>query len=114
MLNIHLEFRKGILFIRLQGFLCQSEIYKLKKLKTLLNDNGIYQIVLNLKQIETIDNYGIDALYVIYQLVQKKSGKVLFCIDQNERLGNILFHSYLNKYMKTIRSEIDAFPVMIL
>lgn len=114
MFTINLEFRKGILFIRLQGALYQSNIYKLKEVTTLLQDNGIYHIVLNLKQLEKIDNYGIDALYEIYQLVQKKEGNVLFCLEQNERLIHILSHSYLKKYMKTIRSEIDAFSVMSL
>lgn len=115
MLDIGLEFRKGILFVRLSGSLTKNNVYKLKKeVELLIRDNGFYQIVLNVKQVDKVDIEGFDSLYTFYHFLMEKGGKMLLCIDENSYLSRRNMFYSLKHEIKTIRSEIDAFGVLAL
>ena len=56
MLNIILEFRKGILFVRLQGKLVKDTVHKFQEeVIHLIQKNGIHTTVVNVKELEDLD-----------------------------------------------------------
>ena len=72
MLKTNMEFRKGILFIRIKGDLCKETV------KGIIDSDFKY-IVLNIDDIYSIDSYSIKYLNKIYKSFESKSGKMVIC-----------------------------------
>lgn len=80
MLKINMEYRKGILFIRLKGELTRFNYQSLNDyLIPLIDENGIRFIVMNLSYLSLIDNYGKDSIRTIISETKKNNGKGLIC-----------------------------------
>ena len=78
MLEIDMEYRKGVLFIRLIGELIESTIPVLEQEVThIMKDYGIGNIVFNVEGLEVIDMKGINALLKHYELAKDSHGKVM-------------------------------------
>lgn|SRR5574344_2642532 len=109
MLKINMEFRKGILFVRLKGHLTKNTVTKLNKnVIELVLKNGIRNTVVNLNELKTIDIKGINALFYLYELSNKYSGVSMICGLENEIINSKIKKSRLLKYMFKTNSEIDA------
>ena len=80
MLKINLEYRKGILFVRLKGELTKNT-YKLlnEHLLSIVKEQGIKYIVFNLARVDYIDKYGKYSLKSIINETKKNYGKSLIC-----------------------------------
>ena len=99
-----MEFRKGILFIRLTGKLDKNTISKLNSEVTeLVKDNGIKNIVFNIDGLTSIDLKGINSLLYNYELSKMNDGKTLLCGIINSRLLN---------YMYEVSDELSAIKVI--
>lgn len=86
-----LEYRKGILFIRLIGSLTKDTSKDLElKINEIIKENQIRNIVLNINQLNNIDMKGINILYYIYELSKKNQGRTLICGVNNEEVKNKL------------------------
>lgn len=80
MIDIDIEFRKGVLFVRLVGKLTKEANIKFKEeLITLINRSGICNIVINLENVVDIDNLGLDTLFLLKNLVEKNDGHFVIC-----------------------------------
>lgn len=80
MLNIDIEFRRGVLFIRLFGNLIDTTKKKLKdEVINLINRSGITNIVINLENINNIDQSGLDMLWTLKSLIEAKNGRIILC-----------------------------------
>lgn len=80
MLKINMEFRKGVLFIRLKGDLTKYTVNSLNKyIIPVINKNGIKYIVYNLGAITIIDNYGKESLLRGIEAVRLNEGDGLIC-----------------------------------
>ena len=109
MLNIDMEFKKGILFVRLKGVLNKKTIGKLHDEVTILvKDNGIRNIVFNISELISIDYYGINALLCNYELVKQNNGKTLSCGINNTFVKYRLNNSRILKYMYETSNELTA------
>lgn len=109
MLRINMEFRKGILFVRLKGNLDKNTVFKLnKEVTNLILTNGIRNTVINLNELKTIDIKGINSLFYLYELSNKYSGISMICGLENDKVFNKVKKSRLLKYMFKTNSEIDA------
>ncbi len=98
MLDINTEFRKGILFIRLNGYLNKDNLHKVIKIR------GFNYIVFNIDNLYAIDTYGIDFLLNINKKLQKEKGKLLIC-DKN-------YHKdYIFGKIPKINNELEAFKL---
>lgn len=107
-----LEYRKGILFIRVIGKLVNKEVRELEeKVNQIVRDNEIKNIVINMKYLEEIDIKGINVLYYIYELSNKNNGTVLIS-DLNIPVKNKLKRSRIFNYIVEISSELDAFNLI--
>ena len=80
MLKINMEYRKGILFIRLKGELTRFNYQNFNDyLLSLIEEKGIRFIVLNLSYLKLIDNYGKDCIRTIISEAKNNNGNCLIC-----------------------------------
>ncbi|NLL44145.1 MAG: anti-sigma factor antagonist [Mollicutes bacterium] len=115
MLEITTEFRKGVLFVRLSGELTKQTVDKLnKEVTSLIKDNGIRNIVFNIKDLNMIDIKGINALLYNYELSKANNGKVCVCGIKNPLVSQRIRNSRLLKYMYESSDELGAFNIINL
>jgi len=115
MLEINMEFRKGILFIRLNGQLNEKTVDKLEREVTeLVKENGIRNLVFNLEDVTNIDINGINALLKNYKLCKQNDGKTLVCNLDNSLVKHRIHNSRLLKYMYETADEISAINILNL
>lgn len=97
MLKTNMEFRKGILFIRLKGDLNKNTI------KGVIDDDFKY-IVLNIDNMYSIDSYSIQYLNKLNRSVLEDEGKMIICDKFN-------ISRKLLKDIPKIDNEFDAFKL---
>lgn len=108
MLNINLEFHRGILFIRLNGCLDETTVEKLEsEVTTLIKESGIRNIVFNMSDLDSIDIFGIDSLMANYKICKLNNGNSLIC-GLNEFIKQKICSSKLLNYMHEINDELSA------
>ena len=71
MLNTNIEFRKGILFVRLDGVLDKYTMNELDDTYNLIIENKIKNIVFNINGVNKIDKFGVNKLFNIYKNINK-------------------------------------------
>lgn len=104
MLSINKEFRKGILFLRLNGELDRQANFNLDdNLNNLVDDVGIKYLVLNLQELSSIDICGIRTIINISKKLDHNSGKLIVC--GNDHLPNL-------KCLTKINNELIAFNMV--
>lgn len=115
MLDINYEIRKGILFIRLGGVLNKNTVSKLQNEVTdMIKDNGIRNVVFNLKELESIDIKGINNLFYNYEICHNNKGKSLICGIDNSLVRHRINNTRLLKYMIETSDELSAFNIIKL
>ena len=100
MLNTNIEFRKGVLFIRLDGELNKFTMNELDKTYNLIVDNQVRNIVFNINEVEKVDKFGMNKLFNIYKRVNNNSN----CYFIKNKL--------LNKNIKVFDNELKAMEVI--
>lgn|SRR5574344_1666791 len=111
MLDIDIEFRKGVLFIRLKGKLIDSTKDILKEeVISLMNGSGIANIVINLDNIESIDEKGIDMIYLLKTIVESKQGSLVIC-NTPMIIENKLIHNKMKSYILEATNELTALKI---
>ena len=98
MLNINMEFRRGILFIRLNGSLDKNNI------KRIIETDEFKYIVFNIEKLYAIDTHGINYLLKVNHLLKRKKGKLLIC-DKNSN------NDFMFDEIPKINSELEAFTL---
>lgn len=97
MLKMDLEYKGGILFIRLIGTLNRKTTYKIYNyIIPVINKHHIKYVIYNFKDMKDIDNYGIDSIISTKIAMKKNNGKLLLC--------NI--NKFLNDKIKKLRIPI--------
>lgn len=92
-MNIKLEYKKGILFIRLEGLFNRISYKKFDEdIFPIILKNEMKYIVLNLEKLKSIDKCGMDSLNDLLSIVNKYKGKVIFC-----NLMNLDIREFINK-----------------
>ena len=115
MLDINYEIRKGILFIRLGGVLNKKTDSKLQNEVTdMIKDNGIRNVVFNLKELQSIDIKGINNLLYNYELCKTNKGKSLICGIDNSLVRHRINNTRLLNYMVETSDELSAFNIIKL
>lgn len=91
MLDIDIEFRRGVLFVRIIGSLIESTKNKFKnEIKNIIDRSGIINIVINLDNVDKIDNNGLNCLYELKEVIEKENGNIVIC-NTPVKLENKLF-----------------------
>ena len=80
MLYMDLEYRKGVLFVRLDGNLTRKNTYKLNNYLTpVLLKHRIKFLVYNLFSVMKVDESGLDSLLRTKQAMKKNQGSIYLC-----------------------------------
>lgn len=84
MLKINMEYRRGILFLRLRGNLNMNTVSKFEEYTLpILKNYGIKYVVYNLNELKCIDKSGIESINKSKKLVANNKGKVLLVNNRN-------------------------------
>ncbi len=112
MLDIHMGFKRGILFIKLIGDLNKSTVLKLnEEVTSVIEENRIRNVVFNVANLKTIDENGINSLLFNYEISRKNDGKSLLC-GINKNIYGKISNSNLLKYMYETSNELDAIRLL--
>lgn len=104
-----MEFKQGILLVRLKGILNGDTVGLLRKdLEMVIKDNGIKYVLINLKRISFIDRYGLEAIKQSYKQISSNHGKLIICginklFCQNKMLAENLYQ---------VNEEITAYEII--
>lgn len=110
MLKVILEYRKGILFVRLIGDLTKETIVTFEKqVLVKMKQGGIYHIVYNFEQLKHLDQAGYHRILYSYELCQKHRGKIFVCNNMKEQISDFLKHRRIAKYVSFLNNELDVF-----
>lgn len=112
LLETLLEYRKGVLFIRIIGDLTKDTYQKLKDdVNKMIKDNQLNNVVLNFQELKKIDIKGVNTILYIYELVSKSKGKIFMC-NINEENKKIFKKQRILNYIREIKSELKAFDLV--
>lgn len=115
MLNINMEYRKGILFVRLSGELDNETSPKVdKEVSNMIDQGGIKYLVFNIENLDSIDMSGIDMMMKNYNMILNNKGKAIVCGLNNELVRYRIENSRLLKYMYETSNELAAFNIVKL
>lgn len=109
MLKIKMEFKKGILFIRLDGILNQKTIEKFdNEVLSVVLVNKLKYIVVNLDGVCEVDEKGVDALKELNDIIYNFNGKSALCSLTNTKVKNtIKEYDYINDFYE-YENELNA------
>lgn len=111
MLDINMEFKKGILFVRLKGIINGDTTQLLDDhLTKLIEINGIKYLLINFEKVDYIDKYGIDIIIDNYHMISKNNGKMILC--GFNKIINYNISILENLYQ--IKEERNAFSIINL
>lgn len=111
MLNTILEYRKGILFVRLDGQLVSSNVkFISNSLIPIIEKDKLENIVINMENINEIDLKGIHFIFYIYEMCRKNEG-ILMLSNISENIKKKLSKNKVFKFIKEIDNELDSFRI---
>lgn len=115
MLKIDMEFKKGILFVRLEGSLnkCNIEKFNNEVIPVVLK-HGLKYVVVNLDKLNAIDTKGIESLMELNQIVTEFDGKTTLCSLSSSNVKSCLRESEYNNLFYETSNELTALGVMKL
>lgn len=112
MLNTILEYRKGILFVRLNGRLVKDTVHFINnRLISIIEQDKLDNIVINVEELQEIDYKGINFIFYIYEMCTKNNGRLLMCGLEDELRKKLKRNRVLN-YIKEIENELESFHLI--
>ena len=112
MLEITIEYRHGILFVRLGGMLTKKTYSLLQDTVTdIIEKGGITYLVFNLEHLTQIDDTGINCLISNYNLVNQNKGLSMIC-GIKDNLKQILNQNKIFNFFHKISDELSAMKVI--
>ena len=113
MFKTNIEFRKGVLFIKVDGVLDKKNSSELKRsIIPLLLKNGFKYVVLNLDDVNYIDSYGIDVIDDINNIVIKFNGKTT--LIKNNNIEKKIHGTLIDNVLYRVKNEKMALGVFEL
>ena len=104
------EFRKGLLFVRLEGVLNEATSRELSvQLDHFINRHGVKYFVMNLENLDYLDKDGLDFIHKKYEDVVMHNGKLIICGYDNEYLKPMI--EEIKEVYKT-KDELTAFNII--
>lgn len=106
MLDIDIEPRYGILFVRLSGTLNKQNSKSLTDVDNLLKEVGIRNVVFNIQNLTEIDKEGGRALSKSCKIGKNNHGSILLCVKDNEEVTEKI--SFLLDKIGIVEDELSA------
>ena len=112
MLKIDVEYKRGILFVRLNGGLNKATIGNLQDiLERSIKNAGIKYIMINCEKLWSIDDSSISAINKQCLELLKNDGKLFFC-GINDYVKIDITSSELNNKIYKTNNEIGVFSIV--
>ncbi|MBQ9014101.1 MAG: STAS domain-containing protein [Bacilli bacterium] len=104
MLKVLMEFRKGILFVRLYGMLNNNTLSIFKKeVKEVITRSGIRYVVLNTNYLKEVDKMGVKEIKELRKSIKKMGGMFfLFGGEIKELKSLVNLENELNVFEKVV------------
>ena len=113
-MNTQIEYKKGILFIKISGVLVGNKINKFEsEVIPIVLGLQAGNITINMNDISLIDKRGINSLIKISNLSNKFNGKLVLC-NLNDYLKSNFKHSDIFDYCfksKNEKSSVEVFKI---
>lgn len=89
-LKINMEFRRGILFVRLKGILNNktSNLFT-TKINHFVKENGIKYFTFNLEELDQLNQETIEIIRENYQQILQFNGRLVLCGVKDNSLSTI-------------------------
>lgn len=101
-LKINMEYKNGVLFVRLIGSLNKLTANKLvDTLIPIIMSHGIKNLVYNFNELDSIDEFGNKSLLMGYNAILNNNGRVLV-VDNKFKL----------EYFKEVNNELSALNIL--
>lgn len=109
MLDIDMEFKQGILMVRLKGILTKDTAHILKEdLELVIKESGIKYMLLNLKKVDYIDKIGLETIKKSYHDIVKNNGKLILC-----GINKLFYYNNaITENLYQINEEITAYEII--
>jgi anti-anti-sigma factor len=115
MLKIDMEFKRGVLFVRLEGSFNKENIEKFNNdVIPVILKHGLKFVVVNLDKVNTLDINGIESLMELNEIVSKYDGKTTLCSLTNKKVQKSLRESTYSDMFYETSNELTAIGVMKL
>lgn len=104
MLNIQMEFRKGVLFVRLYNELNSNtiDIFK-KEVKEVIINSGILYVVINVSNLSSISKEGIYEIKNLKRIINKMNGKLFIYGGEFKELKTLIkLENELNVFERVV------------
>lgn len=112
MLEINLEFVRGMLFVRLDGVLDTNTYTKLSDcLDSMIHEKGLKYFVVNLENLDYIDENGLQAIIDRYFDVVLHDGKLVIC-GYNDQFKKNLDIGDIFKQIESTNNELGALKLI--
>lgn len=112
MLDINLKFSRGMLFVRLNGILDKSTCSKLSDcLDNMINERELKYFVLNLENLTSIDERGLQSIIDRYFDAVLHDGKLVICGYNNQFTENLEVKSIFEQIEHT-NNKLGAFRLI--
>lgn len=115
MLKIEMKFLRGILFVRLRGLLDKgtSKSFENEVLPIILS-NEIKYVVINLDSIKNIDDYGVESLTKVDDIISNNKGRTALCSLTSKQVKSFLHKDIYQNMFYIAANELTALGVINL
>lgn len=102
MLNLNMEYKSGVLFVRLIGSLNKLTANKLTDtLIPIIISQGIKNLVYNFNELQSIDETGFKTLLLGYNAILNNNGNLL-----------VVNNRFNLEYFKEVKNELSALKIL--
>ena len=110
-MKINIEFRKGLLFIRLDGVLSKETSNVLSEcIHYFIKEGGVKYFVINLKKLDFIDEEGLNILKENNKDIILHNGNLIICNSSNIYVEKIIREELSEIYQA--KDELRAFEMI--
>ncbi len=110
MLSTEIEYKKGILFVRLCGEINSKTIKNLDILDEMIQKAGIKYLLINLEKVSIISTNQIDTIIDKYKKLIGDDGKLLICGYQKDFKLKVDYQNINKVYLPS--NELKAFNII--
>lgn len=110
-MTTNIEFKKGVLFVRIKGILVGNKVKKFEEeVIPIILGLEARNVTVNLYDVSLIDKRGINSIIKMSTLVNKNAGKVAVC-EINDSIKDNVMNSDVFDYCFKTKNELTSLGV---
>lgn len=110
-MTTNIEFKKGILFIRVKGILVGNKVSKFEdEVIPILLGLEAKNVTINMYEVSLIDKRGLNSIIKLSEIVNNNRGKLAIC-EINEKISSNFAKSDVFEYCFKTKNELTSLGV---